>query len=245
MRGYFSVVFGLTLFFLVATAPAAKAQWFLPMSLYDERQTIKNFGQLINRDFYKGKEKLFPFNRFYGYHAGVDLEVLDSEKNKAVPVYAVHTGKIVYVGTLGGYGGVILQDLDSSNHTALYGHVKIKNALRFLNKTAEAGEIITYLGDEFSAETAKERKHLHFAIYKGLNLYFKGHEKRISDLQRLWENPTIFLALKGVVDPGEAVVTPIEIDAQPLADSKLTKIPSDEGLFFKVSEWLKTLFRIK
>jgi hypothetical protein len=52
------------------------------MDNYLERQSVKGFGQLVNDQFYKGKEALFPFNRFYGLHAAVDFEATDYEKEK-------------------------------------------------------------------------------------------------------------------------------------------------------------------
>ncbi len=51
------------------------AAWYYPMDHYDQRQTVKRFGQHIDDNFYTGKEALFPYNRFYGYHAAVDLEI--------------------------------------------------------------------------------------------------------------------------------------------------------------------------
>ncbi len=150
-----------TLFFLFAsTAPVFAQRWYYPMNHYFERQTLKGFGQLIDDEFYKGKEILFPFNRFYGYHAGVDLEYLPGEKDKNVPVYAITTGKIKYIGELDGYGGVILQDI-GVNRIALYGHVRIKKISHTVGEEVQSGAIITYLGDELSNETSKERKHLH------------------------------------------------------------------------------------
>lgn len=174
------------------------------MDSYVERQMIKGFGQLINDEFYKGKEKLFPFNRFYGYHAGVDLEAFPDEQGKKVPVYAIYSGRISYIGSLSGYGGVILQKLDGGNATALYGHVKIKNLsfkvgdlITFDNKPT----MLTFLGDEFSEETSRERKHLHFGIYKGAGLYFRGHENSFSQLAAKWHDPLIFLKEKNAKNP--------------------------------------------
>ncbi|KKS78200.1 MAG: hypothetical protein UV74_C0001G0047 [Candidatus Woesebacteria bacterium GW2011_GWB1_43_14] len=43
--------------------------------------------------------------------------------------------------------------------------------------------LLTYLGDAFSSETSREREHLHFGIYKGVDLYFRGHEKSVSELE--------------------------------------------------------------
>ena len=160
------------------------------MDSYFKRQGLKGFGQLINDQFYKGKEALFPFNRFYGYHAAFDLEAIDDEKEKNVPVYAVGFGPIIYIGTLSGYGGVILQKLTLENHIALYGHVKITDLpIKVSAIPVKPGQRITYLGDAFSSETSKERKHLHFGIYKGTNLSFKGHEASLRELNTKWENP--------------------------------------------------------
>lgn len=169
------------------------------MNSYEKRINLKGFGILVDDNFYIGKEQLFPFNRFYGYHAGVDLEIFPVEETVRVPVYAVSTGEVIYVGSLPGYGGVILQDLEGENHTALYGHIKIEGIK--VGEKIIAGEILTYLGDVFSKETSKERKHLHLAIYKGKDLYFKGHEATQVQLNARWENPTSFLNSKRAILP--------------------------------------------
>lgn len=194
-------VFIILSLFLVAGISTFAQSWYYPMDSYFERQRLKGFGQFINDDFYKGKEHRFPFNRFYGYHAAVDLEYLPQELEKNIPVYAVTNGKIKYIGELDGYGGVILQDI-GLNKTALYGHVKTNDLQYKVGQEARAGEIITYLGDEFSSETSRERKHLHFGVYKGTDLYFKGHEASVDSLNRRWENPTTYLKEKGAILPG-------------------------------------------
>ncbi|MFC1711629.1 M23 family metallopeptidase [Patescibacteria group bacterium] len=199
-----SLVFlGLFLFFLFLSKDIY-AKWYYPMDKYFKRQTVKGFGDYIDDNFYKGKEKLFPYNRFYGYHAATDLEVNSSEIDKKVPVYAVSSGTITYIGTLSGYGGVILEELDNENNTVLYGHVKIKNLsikvgdhIRVENDPV----ILTYLGDQFSSETSKERKHLHFGVYKGTDLYFKGHESSLNEVEKKWYDPNKFLKEKEAWDP--------------------------------------------
>lgn len=175
--------------------------WYFPMVPYKERIQVKDFGTFVDDKFYQGKEGLFPYNRFYGYHAGVDLEILGDKEDKKIPVYAVASGKIIYIGSLSGYGGVILQKLDGESLTVLYGHVKITNLPYRLNDRLEGGTLLTYLGDAFSNETSKERKHLHFGIYKGTGLYFHGHEAGIRDLESHWIDPTKFLESKGAILP--------------------------------------------
>lgn len=212
----FSSIFILPIFsafFLFTFGKSAyAASWYYPIDRYFQRQTVKGFGQFINNEFYKDKEKIFPFNRFYGYHAGVDLEVFENEKNKDVLVYAVSEGTIIYIGQLEGYGGVILQKIDK-DHTALYGHVKIKN-LPFKpgDEVKNAGQQLTLLGDEFSLETSKERKHLHFAIHKGTELYFKGHEPSLVVLNKKWENPSLYLEEKGAKEKDLALIQPTSIE---------------------------------
>ncbi len=180
------------------------AKWYYPMDKYYERQTIKGFGEFIDDNFYRGKEKLFPYNKFYGYHTAVDLEVFSNEIEKKVPVYAMSSGIITYIGTLSGYGGVILEELDNENATVLYGHVKIKNlSIKVGDRiTVENNPIIlTFLGEQFSSETSKERKHLHFGVYNGVGLYFRGHESSLSQVGKKWYDPNKFLKEKEALDP--------------------------------------------
>jgi len=186
--------------------------WFYPMDQIDKRQTVKGFGQYVDNNFYKGKESLFPYNRFYGFHTGVDLEALPSEQKDEikVPVFAVSNGTIAYIGNLQGYGGVILEKLGSENLTALYGHVKTDTNYK-TGDHVNARETLTYLGNGFSSETSLERKHLHFGIYKGSDLYFHGHEQTLEQLNQRWIDPIKFLKEKGAVSPiTEKSPTPVK-----------------------------------
>jgi len=234
------ISFVISWFFLlgVVFAPLSYASdWYYTMDNYQKRATVKLFAQLINEEFYKGKEKLFPFNRFYGYHAAVDLEYLTGEKDKDVPVYAVTGGTISYIGSLPGYGGVILQKLDGTNDTALYGHVKITDIPVSIGSkiTSEKPTTITYLGDEFSNETSKERKHLHFGIYKGQDNYFRGHEKNLKVIQDKWYNPTNYLKEKGAVSP-----TAINSTSRPTPIP--TTVEKRPNFVYNFWEWLISLF---
>ncbi len=219
---------------IISSRKAFAQDWYYPMDRYQDRIQIKDFGSLINDEFYKGKEKLFPFNTFYGYHAAVDLEALKEEKEKDVPVYAVSTGTITYIGQLEGYGGIILQKLDEENRTALYGHVKISN-LPFSegDKITKAGQRFTYLGDAFSKETSKERKHLHFGIYKGGDIYFKGHESSEKALREKWDNPSLYLKERGAKDPNPPHPSP----SQGASTSDMIK----DGLLQKIRTFLRKL----
>ena len=169
------------------------------MDKSDQRQLYKSFGQNITSEFYTNKRDLFP-NTFLGYHAGVDLESFDNEKadKVLVPVYAITNGTIIYKGNLKGYGGVILLRLNGINNVALYGHVKLPAELN-VNDKITVGTKLTHLGDNFSSETSGERKHLHFAILKGSDLYFRGHEPNEFNLNKQWEDPIKFLQKNNTV----------------------------------------------
>lgn len=181
--------------------PQQKPSWFYPMTKYATRGYLKKFGQFIDAKFYAGREELFP-TQYFGFHSGVDLEVTPAESldSVQVPVYAVTTGKILYVGEVQGYGGVVIQQIDAS-HTALYGHIKLSSVKYKVDDTVQGGQVICYLGNAFSDETAGERRHLHFGIHKGIDLYFLGHEQTKEDLNLNWVDPTKFLKEKGAVEP--------------------------------------------
>jgi murein DD-endopeptidase MepM/ murein hydrolase activator NlpD len=154
----------------------------------------------IDRGFYIGKENIFP-TQYTGYHSGTDLEILPGEENILVPVYAITTGKIIFIGMVSGYGGVILQTLNNNGFTALYGHLKIDTVNLKVGDTVNAGASLAYLGEGFSYQTGGERKHLHLGIYKGSGLYFHGYETNINLLQKLWVDPVQFLKDKSAIDP--------------------------------------------
>ncbi len=197
--------------YLLFPPTTMQAEWYFPMDKYYARQSLKGFGDFIDDNFYKGKEELFPYNRFYGYHAAVDLEVFPDEINKKVPVYAVASGTITFIGMLPGYGGVILLKPDKEHSSVLYGHVKIKGLSFKVGdhiSVADGPVILTYLGDQFSSETSRERKHLHFGIHKGTDLYFWGHERSPARVKEKWYNPNTYLKQKKATSPKPAVTPP-------------------------------------
>ena len=170
------------------------------MTNYVQRIQYKDFGQNITAQYYVGKEKLFP-NKFTGYHAAVDLETLPGEENQPVAVMAIGEGKILYLGPVAGYGGLILEKLDKSPDTALYGHVKLSSTKFKAGDQVAVGQTLVYLGDAFSGETGGEHKHLHFGIYSGSDLYFRGYEQTLAQLNARWINPTKFLADRISIPP--------------------------------------------
>lgn len=163
------------------------ASWSYPLDQTLQRQQNKKFGQYIDSNFYINTGNLYP-TKYTGYHAGTDLEIFSDEINKPVPVYAITDGQIKYYGQVSGYGGLLLLQIPD-NLTVLYGHLKLSQNLVKAGDTVKAGQTIAYLGDAFSSETGGERKHLHLAIYKGNDNYFKGYELNLTDLESRWINP--------------------------------------------------------
>lgn len=174
----------------ITNQPSGK--WYFPLAGYSQRQSYKGFGQLMTSEFYVGKEKLFP-TKYLGYHAAKDLEIMPGEENKPVEIYAIGDGKILFLGSVSGYGGVILESLDKTNNTALYGHLKLSQAEVKTGQQVSAGQKLTILSDGFSRETGGERKHLHFGIYNGLDKYFHGYEINFTTLNNKWVDPDKYL----------------------------------------------------
>jgi murein DD-endopeptidase MepM/ murein hydrolase activator NlpD len=199
-------VFLLILLFLIPHQVHAASLWGYPLSQFSIRQSYKTFGQYIDKNFYIGKTNLFP-NQFIGYHAAIDLEIFPDELNQPVPVYAVGNGKIVYAAPVSGYGGLILERLSDTGDTALYGHVKLSDLPFKVGDVVTAGTRLTDLGDAFSSETGGERKHLHFGIYKGTDLYFRGYEPTLSSLNNRWVDPKVFLSSR-IIDPTPLPINP-------------------------------------
>lgn len=230
---------GLSLFFTLFSPVKTKAAgWYYPLQNTLKRQSLKTFGEYIDANFYKTAPEVFPA-KFTGYHAGTDWEIFSDELNKEVPVYTVSAGKIIYSGTVSGYGGLILEQLDGINKTALYGHLK-PSSLILSGKSVKAGEKIAVLGNAYSDETAGERKHLHFGIYNGNDLYFKGYEDNLYSINSKWVNPLLFLKDNNSLDPSKTSSTDaIKIKISPGVKSDM---PSrNEGIVFRLGYFVKSL----
>lgn len=156
-----------------------------PIKNFTTNQTKKVFGQYIT----PATSPVQP-ERFTGYHTGVDIEISPSDLNKAVPVYSIYVGKVRYVGYVSGYGGVIViqYTLNGQVVTALYGHIKLASATVKVGQTVKKGQELAILGKAYSVETDGERKHLHFAIHRGVTIDFRGYVQNKSELTA-WIDP--------------------------------------------------------
>ncbi|HEU0050637.1 MAG TPA: M23 family metallopeptidase [Patescibacteria group bacterium] len=158
----------------------------LPIAGYADRRTKKVFGQWVH-------------DRFTGYHLGDDIEYTDTDAE--IPVYAIATGTIRYVGAhVSGYGGVLVISFrpDGKNINAIYGHLNLIATNLKVGQTVGAGTFLAYLGKGYSIQTDGERKHLHFGLYEGNELRLAGYTQKKSDLAQ-WMNPTDFFRAHGLL----------------------------------------------
>lgn len=156
-----------------------------PIKDYQKRVTKKPFGVYITPQ----NSPVQP-ERFTGHHTGTDFEILPGEENQKVEVFSFCTGKIIFKGSVSGYGGVLVQSCKINNEdiTVLYGHLKLTSIQKNKGEEILQGSAFAELGKAFSTETDGERKHLHFAIHKGTAIDFKGYVQQVGDLSS-WLNP--------------------------------------------------------
>lgn len=153
----------------------------VPVADYAARKTLKPFGLYVN-------------DRFRGYHAGDDIEYVDSLGR--VPVFAVMDGEVIKAQTVGGYGGFIL--IDHGDVRAIYGHLDLATVTVKAGDEVVRGQKLGELAADHSDASGGERKHLHFAVYEGNDIRYKGYETKQSSLSK-WLDPTQFLLDHGVV----------------------------------------------
>jgi len=157
---------------------AVKPEVVLPVVGYSSRRTFKTYGEYIQ-------------DRFTGYHVGDDVEFADTKER--IPVVAIAKGVVRKIDTVAGYGGVVVIEhkVAGEKINALYGHLDIAQSPLQAGLFVEAGDYIAPLGEDKSKATDGERKHLHFALYKGDELKLQAYEKDPAKLAD-WINPTDF-----------------------------------------------------
>ncbi|HAG27574.1 TPA: hypothetical protein DCG61_02235 [Patescibacteria group bacterium] len=165
-----------------ASKSASLLPW--PLEKSDERQKLLKFGMYVTPD--PATNPISPPERFTGYHTGLDIEILPEEKESSVPVKTICEGKILFTGTIEGYGGVVIQECNINNQlsSVLYGHLKPSSiAVSQNNETIKPSSAIAELGDDRTEETGNTRKHLHLGIHKGNHIEFLGYVTDEKDLQ--------------------------------------------------------------
>lgn len=162
-----------------ATPSPTAAPYAEPTADFKARITKKMFGTYVTPE----NSPVQP-ERFTGYHTGDDVEYGDSTQD--VPVYAIADGVVQEANTVSGYGGLLVIK-QSDGLYSLYGHMRV-SSLTKVGKNVKKGDKVGVLGTAFSTETDGERRHLHFAIYKGDPVDIKGYVQNKGDLSS-WIDP--------------------------------------------------------
>jgi murein DD-endopeptidase MepM/ murein hydrolase activator NlpD len=102
--------------------------------------------------------RLDPVYKRYQLHSGTDLGASCNS-----PIYAAHSGTVVYAGPYGGYGNFVkIMDNDGSNLGTGYGHIVNGGILVHVGQVVTAGQNIAKVGRTGAATGC----HLHFEVYK-------------------------------------------------------------------------------
>lgn len=160
----------------------------LPIDRALERMTKKPFGIYITP-----QNSPVESERFSGFHTGTDFEIFPGEETKDILIRAICGGDLIFKNFVLGYGGVAIQAcrIDNQKITILYGHLRLASISPKTGDFLTPGDLIGVLGTGFSAETDRERKHLHLAIHKGVEINLRGY---VPDQQLLsaWLDPVSF-----------------------------------------------------
>ena len=164
-----------------------------PLSHGEDRPKLLTFGMYVTPD--PENNPIMPPERFTGYHTALDIEIIEEEVGKVVPVYTICEGLIAYTGIVEGYGGVIIQACTIQNQEVrvLYGHLDYKSFQVTTNsKPVKTDTIIAELGDQHSAESGHTRKHLHLGIHKGPDIEFAGYVQSAAELDEFIDPLPLF-----------------------------------------------------
>jgi len=101
--------------------------------------------------------RLDPFYNRYQLHDGTDLA-----PGCNAPIYAAHSGTVVYAGPYGGYGNYI-KISDGDGYSTAYGHVVAGGILVTVGQGVAVGQNIARVG----STGASTGCHLHFTVFSG------------------------------------------------------------------------------
>jgi murein DD-endopeptidase MepM/ murein hydrolase activator NlpD len=122
--------------------------------------------------------------RFQGYHTGTDFEIFPEEIDAEIPVHAICSGKLLVKKSASGYGGVAVEscEMEKSPIMVIYGHLKLTSISAKIGDPISIGDTIGILGKGYSAETDRERKHLHLGFHRGTTVNIRGYVSAKSEL---------------------------------------------------------------
>src|SRR3989344_1226992 len=134
-----------------------------------------------------------PPERFIGYHAALDIEMLEDEKDKEVMVFAICSGQVIFSNTAEGYGGLLVQkcNINNQNVTVIYGHLDPESLVPD-KQNIRKGDVIGVLAQTNTPESGLTRKHLHLGIHKGDKVQILGYVQREEDLEEYIDPMLIF-----------------------------------------------------
>ena len=101
--------------------------------------------------------RLDPYTHIYALHSGTDLGASCNS-----PIYAAHSGTVIYAGPYGGYGNFVkIMNDDGTNEGTGYGHIVNGGILVHVGEQVGAGQNIARVGSTGWSTGC----HLHFEVY--------------------------------------------------------------------------------
>lgn len=128
-----------------------------------------------------------PILKRYRAHLGIDYAA-----NAGTPVRAAGDGKLVFVGTKGGYGKTIMINHQDGYRT-LYAHMRAYNRSSKRGKWVKKGQVIGYVGTTGTSTGP----HLHFGLYKNNRAVNPLSVVKITKSQLTGEKKKEFLKYSG------------------------------------------------
>lgn len=158
-----------------------------PVENFTTDITLKPFGIYITPE----TSPVQP-ERFSGYHTGVDVEIAEERTDAEISVYGITDGTVLEAQYVNGYGGAVAIShvIDDTEYVAIYGHLDIDSLTVTTGDTVSRGQILGLLGEGYSEETDGERMHLHFAVYRGDTVDWRGYVQSESELSK-WIDPVL------------------------------------------------------
>lgn len=163
----------------------------LPLPDANKRPTPLHFGLYVTPE----QNPISPPERFIGFHAATDFEILPGEENAEVPVFAICAGTIHFSGFAEGYGGLVTEycNLQNQDVTIIYGHLAVDSLVE-KGALVSTGQQLGILGAGRSTDTDGNRKHLHLGIVKGHSGEVRGYVQEEKELE-LFIDPQKVLGL--------------------------------------------------
>ena len=158
------------------------------------------------------------------YHLAEDL--LPTNMQRELPVYAPANGQVKASGYVSGYGYVVIIEHRLSNGTyicSVLGHLK---AYKLIARGAEVkkGQFIGYISNNPRENGGYTFAHLHFGIRSGSystvrdadgGWRYRGYAARTA-IRSLWHHPTNFIKTVNSSDPGEQQAPSLKVGATKL-----------------------------